>query len=90
MEPAPLPWQDAGLSMTNVEVLARKMWHSAIEPGLNQAKARELVIDRLEGKAGRANNVNPVNTELDEQLDRQATDLLNDLAKPSDPPAKES
>lgn len=65
--------------MTNMEVLARRVFDSALSSGMGAQKARELVVDRLEGKAGRATPVQGANTELDDQLDRVAIGLLNEL-----------
>jgi hypothetical protein len=64
---------------TNMEVLARKVFSSALSDNMGAQRARELVIERLEGKAGRAAPTQGTNTELDDQLDRAAVSALNDL-----------
>jgi hypothetical protein len=80
VEQAAEEWQDSSSPMTNMEVLARKVFNTALREGMQTQRARELVIERLEGKAGRAAPVQGSNTELDDQLDRAAVALLNDLA----------
>lgn len=65
--------------MTNLEVLARKVFFAALTDFMGAQRARELVIERLEGKAGRAAPTQGANTELDDQLDRAAVSALNDL-----------
>lgn len=62
-----------------MEVLARKVFSAALADNLGSQRARELVIERLEGKAGRATPIQGTNTELDDQLDRAAVSALNDL-----------
>jgi len=79
LEIAPDLHQETDRRMTNMEVLARRVFDSALSSGMGAQKARELVVDRLEGKAGRATPVQGANTELDDQLDRVAIGLLNEL-----------
>lgn len=71
--------QDTDRPMSNLEVLARKVFDAALSDGMGSQKARELLVDRLEGKAGRAATPTGANTELDDQLDRTAVSLLNEL-----------
>jgi hypothetical protein len=68
--------QEDGSRMTNAEVLARKLLERALEG--NQA-AQELVVDRVEGKAGRAAPAGASDVQLEEQIDRAAVAALNSL-----------
>lgn len=81
LETAAAVHQDDPLrKMMNIEVLARKVMDTALAGGMQSTQSRALVIDRLEGKAGRAAAITSTNKELDDQLDRAAINALNELA----------
>lgn len=67
---------------SNLEVLARKVVDSALTTSMGSQRARELIVERIEGKAQRANQVVQPDTTLEDQIDRAAVALLNDLAAP--------
>jgi hypothetical protein len=71
-------FQDGARRMTNAEVLARKMMQKALD---GDKQLQEVIADRVEGKAGRAANVAPADTTLEDQLDRLDLDKLNAFAK---------
>jgi hypothetical protein len=72
-------FQYANSRMTNAEVLARQLLNRALE---GNAGAQEMVIDRVEGKAVRANPVQSTDTTIDDQLDALDKQNLNDLVEP--------
>lgn len=67
--------------MKNLEILARGLVQDALNGDKN---TRELVIDRIEGKAVRAAQVQPPDTTLEDQLDRASVAALNELAEQKD------
>jgi hypothetical protein len=67
-----------GRIMNNAEVLARRLMTRALA---GDEKAQALVIERVEGKAGRAADPKQPDTALDEQLDAAGLDAINDLLK---------
>lgn len=79
-EIAPVEFTEGeAIGWTNMEVLARKVFSAALADTMGAQRARELVIERLEGKAGRAAPTQGTNTELDDQLDRAAVAALNEF-----------
>lgn len=76
LEDAVDAYQESDRTMTNLEVIARGMVADAMRGG---GAARELVIDRVEGKAVRAAQVTPPDTSLEEQIDRSSVEALNAL-----------
>lgn len=72
--------QEDGTEMTNLEVLVRKLVSRAL--GENQF-AMETVLDRIEGKPVRANQVHVADTALEEQIDKASVAALNNLLEPA-------
>ena len=70
-----------GREITNAEALARKLLQKAL---LGNEKAQEMVIDRVEGKAGRAVDAKPLDTTLEDLIDRSGVDALNALLPPQE------
>lgn len=82
-EIAPEEFQDGAVEgMTNLEVLARRVFAAALASNMGAQRARELVVDRLEGKAQRAAQVHTPDTTIEDQLDKAAVALLNGMATP--------
>jgi hypothetical protein len=69
---------DPARRLTNLEVLARGMVNDALG---GDRTMREMVVERVEGKAIRAAQVTPADSSLEDQLDRASIAALNDLAK---------
>ncbi len=80
MEIAPEDYQDADSEMTGLELLARKVFYAALSDNMGAQRARELVVERLEGKAVRAAQVQTPDTTIEDQIDRAAVAALNELA----------
>lgn len=81
-EPATKDRQDDPTrTMTNLEVIARGMVADAAN---GDKTMRELIVDRIEGKAVRAAQVQPIDTSLEEQLDKAAITELNKLTEPKE------
>lgn len=80
LEQAAPEFQEGDRVMTNIELLARKLWYTALSNTTTAQRTREFIVERLEGKAGRAAPPQGTNRELEEQLDRQAIEALNALA----------
>jgi hypothetical protein len=70
--------------MTNLEALARRVFDEALTAALGSQRAREMIVERLEGKAVRGEKPNLPDTNLDDQLDRTEADLINALS-PKEP-----
>lgn len=83
-ETADLEFQDDGGSQSNLEVLARKVVKASLSDNMGAQRARELIVERIEGKAQRANQVSTPDTALEDQIDKAAVAMLNDLAAPPD------
>lgn len=75
-------FQDDGTGRSNLEVLARKVVKASLSDNMGAQRARELIVERIEGKAQRANQVQGVDTSLEDQIDKAAVALLNDIAAP--------
>lgn len=69
--------------MTNLEALARKLWAEALDSGMGSQRARDQLVERLEGKAVRGEKPATPDTTLTEQLDRTEAELINSLAAPA-------
>lgn len=80
LEPAASPYQDHDLKMSNLEVLARRVWDEALSKNMGSHKARELIVDRLEGKAVRGDKPHQPDRTIEEQLERAEADLINSLS----------
>jgi hypothetical protein len=81
-ETADAEFQDDGGSQSNLEVLARKVVKASLSDNMGAQRARELIVERIEGKAQRANQVSTPDTALEDQIDKAAVALLNGIAKP--------
>jgi hypothetical protein len=73
--------QDRDTQMLNLEVLARKVWREALSLNMGSQKAREMIAERLEGKAVRGDKPVQPDTTIEEQIDRAEVDLINSLKK---------
>jgi hypothetical protein len=65
--------------MTKAEVLARSILDRAMD---GNQQAQELVIDRVEGKAGKASDIKPPDTTIEDQIGRAEVEALNALVPP--------
>lgn len=76
-EPAGDKYQDIpGRKMSNAERIMRLLVDKAVQ---GQQYALEMVLDRYEGKAVRAQQVNTQDQTVEEHIDRQKVALLNGL-----------
>lgn len=76
-EPADAEFQDGlGRVKTNAEVLADRLLDRALR---GDEKVQALVIDRVEGKAGRSADPKGGDEALDAELDALAIDEINGL-----------
>lgn len=83
LEMAGPKYQEAiGRPISNLEVIARGMVDDAMR---GDKQMREMVIERVEGKAVRAAQVQPADTTLEEQLDRASINALNEMAEKKEP-----
>lgn len=81
-EDAPANYQDDPTRrISSLEVIARGMVSDAMK---GDKTMREMVVERVEGKAVRAAQVTPPDSSLEEQIDRAAIAALNELAEPKD------
>lgn len=69
--------REYGAGLTNAEVLARRILNDALS---GDKAARELVIDRVEGKAVRGEKVQSSDTTVEDQVDEATVALLNGLS----------
>lgn len=65
--------------MSNAEVLMRGILRDALK---GDKAAREILLDRAEGKAVRGQVVQSADTTVEDQIDAAALALLNGLAEP--------
>jgi len=72
---------DGVVGMTNLEALARRVFDEALSRNLGSQRARELIVERLEGKAVRGDKPVTPDTTLEDQLERTEADLINSLTK---------
>lgn len=63
--------------MTNAEVLARNILNDALA---GDKAAREMIVDRVEGKAVRGEKVQTADTTVEDQIGEAEVALLNGLA----------
>jgi hypothetical protein len=61
----------------NLEVLARAIWKEAKASNLGSQRAREMIAERLEGKAVRGEKPPVQDTTIEDQLERTEADLIN-------------
>lgn len=67
--------------MLNLELLARRVWTEAKSSSLGSQRARDMIAERLEGKAVRGDKPPIQDTTIEEQLDRTEADLINSMGK---------
>lgn len=84
MEWAPTVHQFTDHPITQLEALVRRIWQEALSGNMGSQRARELIVERLEGKAPRGEAPKTANTTLEEQLEKTEVDLLNSLTKDDD------
>lgn len=65
--------------LTNADVLARGILEDAMA---GDKAAREIVLDRVEGKAVRGQTIQSADTTVEDQITEAEVALLNNLAKP--------
>lgn len=65
--------------ITNLEALARRLWLEALGTAMGSQRAREMIVERLEGKAVRGDKPATPDTALNEQLERNEIDIINSL-----------
>lgn len=73
--------QDRDTTMTNLEVLTRRMVEDSMMGNMGSHRAREFIIERLEGKAVRGEKPAVSDTTLDDQLSEAEAVLLNSFSK---------
>lgn len=73
--------QDRDTQMMNLEVLARRVWDEAMSKNMGSQRAREMIAERLEGKAVRGEKPVTPDTSIEEQIDRAEVELINSLKK---------
>lgn len=78
----PVVAREYGKPVTNLEALAHRIWNEALGTAMGSQRAREMIVERLEGKAVRGEKPAVPDTTLNEQLDRTETDLINSLKEP--------
>jgi hypothetical protein len=72
-------FQEGDRQITNLEALARMVWNDGLSQRMGSQRTREMIVERLEGKAVRGEKVNLPDTSLDDQLDRTEAELINAL-----------
>lgn len=82
-EIAPSEYQDGTRIKTKAEIIAAKVVEVAMGNTTGSMRARELIVERIEGKAQRANPVSTPDTTLEDQIDKTALAMLNELAAPA-------
>jgi hypothetical protein len=73
--------KDTATQMLNLELLARRVWTEAKSSSLGSQRARDMIAERLEGKAVRGDKPPVQDTTIEEQLDRTEADLINSMGK---------
>lgn len=65
--------------MMNLEVLARLSWEEALSRNFGSQRVREMIIERLEGKAVKGEKPPVPDTTVEEQIERSEVELINAL-----------
>lgn len=74
-------YQEGDEPVTNLEALARAVFDTALRNGLQSQQARNLVVERLEGKAVRGERPSVADTVVDDALDNAEAALIESLTK---------
>lgn len=72
---------DTATQKMNLELLARRVWSEAKSSSMGSQRAREMIAERLEGKAVRGEKPSVPDTTIEDQLERTEADLINSLGK---------
>lgn len=78
---APEHQDRTGPPLTNLELLARRVFREALSSNMGSQRAREMIVERLEGKAIRGEKPPQPDTGLEGQLDATERDLIESLTR---------